>query len=446
MKGNNKQNQKFKKGAASFYIIAFSTLILLVVAMSFAAIILSEVERTSNDDLSQSAYDSAMAGIEDGKLAYQKYMQCKGKDSSDCKVVNDLVTRMNTNSLNIDDSKYCDMVSTILGNRNIDNENNTGTAVDEGNYQTNGLGDSNNMKQKYTCTNLKTRMEDYEGSLSSSMPSRVIKLKFDEGVANNVDQVTFSWKTEDDDVGLLFNNYKGKVVFPSLTGMNAIASPATMSVGLVQTDMEFRMDDFERIDGSKTDRGLLYLVPTNGAGVGNIDADAFVQSNNKSVSHTPTPIDCGRNAGKEYPCSVTIGIPRPVNGGSRNPNTFMMVVSAPYGQPKTNFKLEFKCLRSGNCGSHVEEGSDSGTSVSKNVAMLDGVQIQIDSTGRANDLYRRIKARLESDTSASGAYLSILGPLELTGNNNDGSSNSFNLRKTLTVTCEATGQFGGNNC
>ena len=60
---------KNKKGAASFYIVAFSTLIMVIIAASFAAIIISEVTRTSNDDLAQSAYDSALAGVEDAKLA-----------------------------------------------------------------------------------------------------------------------------------------------------------------------------------------------------------------------------------------------------------------------------------------------------------------------------------------------------------------------------------------
>ena len=67
---------KTKRGAASFYIVAFSTLILVVLAMSFAAIIISEVSRTSNDDLAQSAYDSALAGVEDAKLAYYNYQSC----------------------------------------------------------------------------------------------------------------------------------------------------------------------------------------------------------------------------------------------------------------------------------------------------------------------------------------------------------------------------------
>ena len=60
--------KKFKKGAASFYIVAISTLILVIIAASFAAVIISEMARTSNDDLAQSAYDSALAGVEDGSI------------------------------------------------------------------------------------------------------------------------------------------------------------------------------------------------------------------------------------------------------------------------------------------------------------------------------------------------------------------------------------------
>ena len=47
--------KEYKKGAASFYIVAFATLILIIVVMSFATIMISEMARTSNDDLAQSA-------------------------------------------------------------------------------------------------------------------------------------------------------------------------------------------------------------------------------------------------------------------------------------------------------------------------------------------------------------------------------------------------------
>ena len=46
---------KFKSGAASFYVVAFSTLILTIIAASFATAIVAEITRTANDDLSQSA-------------------------------------------------------------------------------------------------------------------------------------------------------------------------------------------------------------------------------------------------------------------------------------------------------------------------------------------------------------------------------------------------------
>ena len=67
----------FKKGAASFYIVAFSTLLLVIIATSFALVITSEIARTSNDDLSQSAYDSALAGVEDAKVAFSNYRRCE---------------------------------------------------------------------------------------------------------------------------------------------------------------------------------------------------------------------------------------------------------------------------------------------------------------------------------------------------------------------------------
>ena len=57
-------HQSTKKGVASFYVVIFATILFGVITLSFIRIILSESGQSSNDDLSQSAYDSALVGVE----------------------------------------------------------------------------------------------------------------------------------------------------------------------------------------------------------------------------------------------------------------------------------------------------------------------------------------------------------------------------------------------
>ena len=152
--------KKFREGAASFYIVAFSTLILLVVATSFAAIIISEITRTSNDDLSQSAYDSAMAGIEDAKLAYYNYQNCKVSPSN--AKCNEIIKYVE----HPEKGDECNMVGNILGRS---------TEIQE--YtETNTI--SNNMQQEYTCVMLQTKTKGIESTLNSVNSMRVYELNF----------------------------------------------------------------------------------------------------------------------------------------------------------------------------------------------------------------------------------------------------------------------------
>ena len=108
--------EKFKKGAASFYIVAFSTLILIIIATSFAIAIVAEVTRSSNDDLSQSAYDAALAGIEDAKLTFMNYQNCVNNGAN-----TNLDELSPNNDVTCQDIIYwmnhpnCDMVGHILG-------------------------------------------------------------------------------------------------------------------------------------------------------------------------------------------------------------------------------------------------------------------------------------------------------------------------------------------
>lgn len=410
-------NKKAKKGAASFYVVAFSTLILMIIATSFAAIIISEVTRTTNDDLSQSAYDSAMAGIEDAKLAYYNYQNCLIQKENGSSVDEYGCTAIFQHFDNPD----CDMVADIIGRERTENG---AVVIEEKNEKNVG----NNMQQAYTCVTMTDSLSGYESTLSHSDLIRVVKAKFDDNVkASQIDRVRLSWFSDKDATnGKNFSNFNGNsVVFPTTTE-SQVSAPPTLSLAMVQTAREFTMDQFDTTHNGSTNRAMVYLVPTEDGSSGKdgnhkkavnntISAADFAKSNDKKSMNLPFTIDC--DEGSVYACSATIGLPSPV-GGTRNDDTFIFVVGLPYGKPQTTFLLEFLCgdsvCKSCTAGDPTCDEISSGETVN-----LKGVQVEVDSTGRANDLYRRLSVRLDNRQDYS---LSLLGPLELL---NDGSGESL---------------------
>lgn len=438
---------KFKKGAASFYIVAFSTLILVVIAMSFTAIIISEVTRTSNDDLSQSAYDSALAGIEDAKLAYYNYQSCleskadysgvTGISAGDAVTCEDIVYWVEHPDDSKDNLKRCDMVGHILGRI-------PKTSSGEVFIQETKKGDKS-MAQAYTCATIDTKVSNYKATLSGSNSTRVVQAKLDGAKASDINSINISWYSKTDGADYQFTNISGSnVAFPNLAVKSA--TPPTISVGIVQTAKVFALDDFSKTENGTTDRGTIFLVPTKDSstastsktpdnhlagynGTSNIiPASGIVKSNDRTVKNLPYTVYCNPATDAEFACSATIELPGVIEykgDSTRNDDTFMVVINIPYGQPSTDVQLEF-CKNTGECVSKTVTQGDS--EVENNIVDLKNVQVSIDSTGRANDLYRRVNARLDT----SDTYFPYpLYALELLGNDSDS-----NLQKTMTVTCE----------
>lgn len=435
----NLTNQ-FKKGAASFYMVAFSTLILIIIVTSFAAIIISEVTRTANDDLSQSAYDSALAGVEDAKLLIYNYQKCVNDDNNStwCEEIKSYIERPTDEEEN-QSTNDCDRVGELLGRTKSEKEK--GFLIQESNT-------GNNMSQAYTCVkvNLPGNMLF---TLNSSNQAKVIKTKFEDGVAQRVQKVRISWfsdKKITQGEQLNFSNYAtdtSRVVFPE----KDIATPPTISISMIQTAEEFTLDDFTGTIGDTTDRGTLFLVPTqkedfasgehstyqssiydSNNNINSINQAGFLKSNDKTAKNLPYAVYCPPNGTSGYTCSALIDIPQPING-SRNPETFVFVVTLPYGGPDTDFAIDYMCGDDDVCNSETI-GNEDATPEEKQRAKLKGVQIEIDSTGRANDMYRRVEVRLEGE---SDYPLSILGPLELL-DNESGDPSSF--EKNLSPTSE----------
>lgn len=441
---------KFRKGAASFYIVAFSTLILVVVAMSFAAIIISELTRTSNDDLSQSAYDSALAGVEDAKLAYYNYQSCldskKTFDSGyevgfdgavTCDDIVAWVEHPNDAEPSVgavNNMRSCDMVGHILGRIP---KGNSGEVV----LQETSEGD-NKMQQAYTCVSLDIATNDYRATLAGDNSTRVVPVKLKDKSAKDITSVRLSWYSKTDGSDYQFTNIDNSgVVFPQFS--TKAATPPTISLGLIQTDATFDLDEFDLTGNNATNRGTIFLTPSDKAGQAQnesgdnhfaaydgsknyINSNAFVKSNDRTVKNLPYEVYCDVNDSNAYACSVVIELPNPIDHGdpgvTRNDETFMFAINIPYGQPSTDIQLEFCTSASCETTTLADGTTENGSADLKNV------QVRIDSTGRANDLYRRVETRLDT----SDIYFPYpLYALELLGD--DGNDN---LNKNMTVTCE----------
>ncbi|MBR0480139.1 hypothetical protein IJJ49_02685 [Candidatus Saccharibacteria bacterium] len=435
-----KSRTRFKKGAASFYIVALSTLILVIIAVSFASVIISEVSRSSNDDLSQSAYDSALAGVEDAKLAFYNYQSCLEKgatatapDGNGTISCGEIIYWMEHSDGSEVYNNPCDMVAHILGR--IGELEASEVVVEESSSA------GNNMLQAYTCAEIKTSLTDYRGSLTSGNPTRVVQAKLDGVAAKSIKKVKVSWYS--DSTGPVtnytnFNSSTKKVTFPSLASTQA-STPPTIAVQLIQTADTFNFGDFDQVSGTATDRATVYLVPTNSAssaqssnkpdnyiGVYNgsanvLTAAQIAKTNDRTVKNLPYVVYCNNES--DFLCSVTMELPEPI-GGTRNDETFMFMLSIPYGQPDTDFSLEFYCADGTVCGTAAavaETGSSS-------QARVKGIQINIDSTGRANDLFRRVETRMDT----SDIYFPYpIYAVELLGDDSDSL-----LKKSLTVTKE----------
>ena len=337
-----------KQGAASFYMVAITTLVLVIIATSFAAIMVAEIARTSNDDLAQSAYDAAMAGVEDAKLAYYSYTNCMKSGGSGCEGY-------------LGNSDGCNTFVGKLGR----GENGKEVKVQE--------GSENNMEQAYTCVKISPILGDYKADMNGENPTKIVKVELADGVnINNIDSVEISWGFENSD--------------------KSINDLPKLEVSLIQTASTFTMEDFAMTKEEQTNRGTVFLEPVSAGGVNEISAEeGFLKSNNKVASNGYHDVKYEGDTGK---CSVKIGLPEPVGGGDRSPKTFMFVWSL-LGNVEDTVTVTMKLFCSESCGGDseiVDENIDGDPPH----AMLN-MQVGIDSTGRANDLYRRVGVRLEKE-------------------------------------------------
>ncbi|HRN90486.1 MAG TPA: hypothetical protein PK543_02240 [Candidatus Saccharibacteria bacterium] len=354
-------NPNKQLGAVSLFVVVFAALLITVVTVGFVRIMLQDQKQASSVDLSQSAYDSAQAGVEDAKRALVRYQTiCNGLDAGECSKAKAKL-----------DSTACNEALANLKDVTI---NNGEVQVQEG-------ASANKLDQAYTCVKIALDTIDYLGVMSVN-GSKIIPLQV--APSDSFDTVKIEWfsrtnlpdSTSDDvDLQPISTNLK---LLPQ-SGSNAwkLNRPAIMRAQLIQIGSNgFTLDDFDSVNASnQSNANTLFLYPTGQTGTAsdtNTEVSYVGNDIRRDSNSTPlVPVNCtGTLSSGGYACSATIKLPDPINGGKR---TAFLRLGTLYNQ--SNYRVT------------LYNSSDP--------IKFSAVQPEIDSTGRANDLFRRVKVRVE---------------------------------------------------
>lgn len=353
-----------KKGAASLYAVIFATILFGVITLSYVRIILSEARQSGDDELSQSAYDSALAGVEDAKRAVNKYYACINSegDATKCSAL-----------YPFDDS--CENFSSSTKSNFKKALNYTGAegeikVQESSTAMGKGEGNETFTDQAYTCVTMSTQVEDYRSTLTNDTRVRVVPLGVESNKLQDVGVVEFKWFSENNATNLQ-NLYDNK----ALKKKNDTSNVPVISLTLLATNREFNVGDFNT---STNNDNVIYstmvLLPSassNDEAVSSIDWTTIRDAGNSDSTHTPFLVKCDVG---EFACSIDLQI----NNQLFNDGNAMLIVSMPYGETVSDLAVTM-----------YKDASK------KDVIPFEGVQISVDSTGRANQLYRRVETRLD---------------------------------------------------
>jgi Tfp pilus assembly protein PilX len=359
-------------GAVSLFIVVFSALLITIVVIGFVSIMVQDQQQASMTDLSQSAYDSAQAGIEDAKRALVRYQTICDSGGDCTKAASDIDSSSPTATCN-------SAVETLNDVKNVITPN--GVPIQ--------TGGTNLLDQSYTCVKINLNTIDFLGSLSANSYSFIPLTSI--GTFNTVQIQWFSSSNLNSNSNFdidLQNPATQSKLLPLLSQISWKQNrPSIMQVQLIQFGSNgFTLNDFNNEDStSESNANTLFLYPVGNTGTISSKIDTFAFSNRdirRTQTGTPLPVTCsGVLSTGGYACTVKLTLPTPIGNGTNNDNrTAFLQLSSLYNNSDYRITL-------------LNVVGDGATSTSTPVK-FSAVQPEIDSTGRANDLFRRIQARV----------------------------------------------------
>lgn len=361
MSQNKVQRKQGQQGAVSLFVVIFTALLVIVVSVSFIRIMIQGQQQASTADLSRSAYDSAQAGVEDAKRALVSYREiCANSTESACTAQDTIIK-----------SGECSTVQQLL--KIAPGEKEVVIKQDEG---------DSSLQQAYTCVKMQIDSPDYVGTLDTNA-SRVVPLR---GV-KAFNKVVLEWfmegdlkKTEDSSAGAINLGSETPPALPKLADWPQ-NRPAFIRSQFIQYGQSFQLTDFDDVSGDKSNANTLFMYPSAIGRDGNAGIDiAKVDTRRSQSSDVLQQIACSKDFTKSlYACKATLMLPQAIGQSNNERGAAYLRLNAIYNSGN-NFRVQ---LYSGN-----------------ELVNFAGVQAIVDSTGRANDQFRRVQSRVELDVSA----------------------------------------------
>lgn len=344
---------RYDRGGVSIFIVVFTALMVTIVTASFVQIVLRNQQIASNNDLSQSAYDSAMAGVEDAKRALVALRDCENDPANDCE--NDIRTALNSNE--------CD----TLGRAGV-------VSFDDTDEVQVGAPEQN---QAYTCVKVQLNTEDVSKEVAEGVPV-VIPLKS----STPFTTVRLSWFTAEDlnDASL---DVPSASIPPTLPKDEEWLDnrPPLMRAQLIQ----FRQNSLQLSQFQDGNARTLFLFPSS-TGFSNRDFGIDFRMNPVSSRNIPQAARCSDTNLADptigYACVVDIELPNPIGGSANDREAYLQLLPIYRG---ATVKVELF-----NGATEID---------------FSGVQPEVDSTGRASDLFRRVRAKLTVTNGARDPFL-----------------------------------------
>ncbi|MCL2085709.1 hypothetical protein FWH09_02120, partial [Candidatus Saccharibacteria bacterium] len=247
-------NMNMRKGSVSLYVVIFTTMLLSIISLGFLRIMMGEQTAARNQDLSNSAFDSAMAGVEDAKVVVLAYQECASRGWPAGGVARGLIC---SNVRDAIEQGGCDTVQ-IARLGNVGGVGRPETGLDQG--FASGDGESAALDQAYTCVTIQPSTPDFLAQISSQQPSLIVPLRFQQEVT---DIIIRWWRSADaDGVDPVISNRcddRGLGCFPEQDAWGN-TEPPVMRWQLINPGSGFSLDTLNQPNAHAS----LFFVPTSG--------------------------------------------------------------------------------------------------------------------------------------------------------------------------------------